>query len=226
VTSRVLFFAKTDSFCDQALAIAQVAFGDALVVHRGKLGDPFPVRRDDAGHEPLRGILSFVSPWIVPAWLLERVPPQPSGWALNFHPGSTDYPGIGCYNFALYEGAAEFGAVCHHMAPAVDTGAIVLERRFPLLPADSVASLKLRTMVTMVSMFHDVVIDLSRGQPPPVSSARWGRRPFRRAELEALCEITADMTEEEVRRRVRAVTFPGAPGARITIHGIRFDART
>ncbi len=73
-------------------------------------------------------IISYLSRWVVPAELLERARRA----AVNFHPASPDYPGIGCNNFALYENAAEYGVTCHHMAPRVDSGEIIAVRRFPV----------------------------------------------------------------------------------------------
>ena len=210
----IVLLAKTERFSDLARTVAQAIFGPALQTFQGVVGDPLPKPLAEA--RP-RYLLSFLSPWIVPADLLDR-----SGTSLNFHPGSTDYPGIGCYNFALYEGAEEFGAVCHHMLPKVDTGVIVDERRFPVLAGDSVETLKLRTMVTMLAMFHDVASLIAAGRELPTAERQWSRRPFTRKEMNALREVTPDMRPEEVERRVRAMTYPGYPGPSVEIGGRRF----
>jgi methionyl-tRNA formyltransferase len=66
--------------------------------------------------------------------------------AFNFHPGSPDYPGIGCLNFELYEEAREYGVTCHHMVPKVDTGGIIAVKHFAIFDSDCVASLLARLM--------------------------------------------------------------------------------
>ncbi|HYH38475.1 MAG TPA: formyltransferase family protein [Azospirillum sp.] len=209
---------KRDDWSKQAAALAGALFGDRLRTEAGMAGDPLPgVLSDPAALPAPPVILSFLSPWIVPAAVLER-----AALALNFHPGSCDYPGIGCYNFALYEEAAEYGAVCHHMAARVDTGTLVAERLFPILPQDSVETLKLRTMVTMLDMFHDVATRLATGASLPVGARSWTRRPFTRRELNGLCRVTPDMTAEEIRRRIRATSYPGYPGAVVELAGIPF----
>jgi methionyl-tRNA formyltransferase len=210
----ILMFAKKDRFSDDAVASARAAFGPALVVHRGVRADPFPIAEY---HHKVDLVLSFLSPWIVPGWLLAR-----AAQAINFHPGSHRYPGIGCYNFALYEGAPEYGCVCHHMAEKVDTGAIIAERLFATQGIDSVEALKLTTMETMVALFREIVAALAAGEPLPRASMTWARPPFTRKQLEALREISLDMPKEEVARRVRAVTYPGFPGAELRFHGISF----
>jgi methionyl-tRNA formyltransferase len=145
-----------------------------------------------------------------------------SGTSINFHPASVDYPGIGCYNFALYDEAPEFGAVCHHMLAKVDTGTVIEERRFPLFPSDTVESLKLRTMVTMLAMFHDICSLIAASSPLPVAERQWARKAFTRKQMEALKEIDAEMSPEEIARRVRAGTYPGYPGPSLSVGGHRF----
>jgi methionyl-tRNA formyltransferase len=203
--SKVFLLSKKERFSRQAAQIARSELGDRLEVYAGTVGDPYPdlsaLTRSDV-------LVSFLSPWIVRQEDLDR-----AGTAINFHPASVDYPGIGCYNFALYDGAAEFGAVCHHMLAKVDTGAIIEERRFAVLPDDSVETLKLRTMEAMVEMFRGIVAIIARGGELPSADLAWTRLPYTRRQLHALKVITSDMDDEEVKRRVRAVTYPGYPGA-------------
>ena len=206
---RIILFAKRTWFSQQAVAIARALFNDELEVFTGDVGDPLP-----EFDGPVDFLISFLSPWIVPKSMLDRC-----GIAINFHPGSSDYPGIGCYNFALYEEAAEFGVVCHHMWRRVDTGPIIEERRFPIFPQDTVESLKLRTMVTMLSMFHDVVCQIAQNHNLSAPEIRWQRRPFTRREMEALKELTHSMEAAEIARRVRATTYPGYPGPFMTSDG-------
>nr|WP_246352165.1 formyltransferase family protein [Sphingomonas xinjiangensis] len=203
---KIVLLTKRDDFSRQAQQIAASLFGTSLTVAEGAVGDDRP--------DCLKGhgdyLVSFLSPWIITAAELSRF-----GTSINFHPGSADYPGTGCYNFALYEGSADYGATCHHMLPKVDTGAIVLERRFNTFQTDTVAGLKLRTMVTMVSMFCDIVCGIAQGDPLPVGATHWTRRAFTWREMEALKVLRPTMSEAEIARRVRATTFPGYPGPRM-----------
>lgn len=199
----LILLTKKDRFSADAAAIAKSMF-DGSVEHFGGVGtDPLPAQVS-AGCDLL---ISFLSPWIVPKHVLEKC-----GTAINFHPGSTEYPGIGCYNFAIYEGAAEFGATCHHMFPKVDAGLIIEERRFPMLPSDTVEVLKLRTMVTMLSLYHDIMCLLANEEPLPIARAHWAREPFTRKQLNAMMELQPSMSRAEIERRVRALTYPGYPG--------------
>ena len=54
----------------------------------------------------------------------------------------------------------------------------------------------------------------------------WIKKPFTRKELNDLCRITNNMSEEEIKRRVRATTYPEMLGAFIELAGIKFSVDT
>ena len=143
--------------------------------------------------------------------------------ALNFHPGPPSYPGIGCTNFALYDGVDRFGVTCHHMALPVDSGAVILVRRFDVDPDETVFSLTGKCHAAIAELFFEVMALVEANAPLPTSAETWTRPAYRRDELNALCRVTPDMDPAEIRRRVRATAYPGAPGAYIELAGLRFE---
>lgn len=202
----VLFLGKAgDEWCARAAEYLTL-HSVRTDVHVGKRGDPFPHIDPDATFDYL---ISYLSPWIVPPALLQRARCA----AINFHPGPPEYPGIGCTNFAMYEGATTYGVTCHYMDPQVDTGLIIRVIRFPLHSTDTVLSLTYRCYAYLARLFYEIVDLLVAGQPFPKATEQWTRYPFQRAELNTLCRLTQEMSQEEIHRRIRATTFPGYPGA-------------
>jgi methionyl-tRNA formyltransferase len=196
----ILFLGKEeDPYCAKALEFCQANFREVTAC-LGVWGDPLP---REAAEWQGDYIISYLSRWVVPDSLLRKA----NIAAINFHPASPDYPGIGCNNFALYENAAEYGVTCHHMAPKVDTGEIVAVRRFPIFPSDDVASLLSRTYEHQLELFYEVVSEIVSGQPLPISDEKWTRKPFTRKEFNQLFIITPDMNQEEIAKRIRAVKF-------------------
>lgn len=212
----ILLLTKKTDWCFKAANLARIVLGD-VEIQCGDVGDSFPellpVKYD--------AVISFLSPWIIPEWLLDN-----AKLAINFHPGTADYPGYGCYNFALYEGARYFGAVCHHMKPKVDTGLIIRQATFPVSPHDTVETLKLRTMVEMLALYHQVISDIANGGALEAAEKQWTRRPFTKRELDALCEIKPDMDMAEINRRKRATIYPGKPGPYIMANGEKYFLST
>lgn len=166
-------------------------------------------------------IISYLSPWIIPEYVLKRA----AKGAINFHPGPPEYPGIGCTNFAIYDQVNTFGVTCHHMNEKVDTGSIIRVKRFTLFDSDTVWSLTQRSYGYMLSMFYDIASLILAGEDLPVSDDFWRAIPFTREELNELCRVTHYMTPDVIKRRIKATEFPGAPGAYVEVGGVRFEAK-
>ncbi len=211
----LLFLGKAgDGDCQRALEFCQANF-DPFTHCLGKWGDPLPdnVRNWEGDY-----IVSYLSRWVIPETLLKRARRA----AINFHPASPDYPGIGCTNFALYEDAKEYGATCHHMAAKVDTGRIIAVRRFAIHPEDDVAALLKRTYEHQIALFFEIAELMADGKELPVSPEKWTRPPFTRQQFNELFRITPDQSKEEVARRIRAVSYaPFQPY--VELHGYRFE---
>ena len=111
-------------------------------------------------------IISYLSRWVVPEYLLTKA----KDMAINFHPATPDYPGVGCINFALYECASVYGATCHHMNKQVDTGNIIRVERFPVYPSDNVETLLTRTYDHQLCLFSDIIGRIYCCKPLPKSA--------------------------------------------------------
>jgi hypothetical protein len=105
----------------QAVDLAGILFGEKARVFTGTVGDPIPAELVGAQQNVL---FSFLSPWIVPQRVLDNCE-----LALEF---STQAPRIiresDATNFALYEEAETFGAVCPPYAGKGGHRPIVEER--------------------------------------------------------------------------------------------------
>jgi methionyl-tRNA formyltransferase len=157
---KILFIGKKgDFYCKQAVEFVKLHFREPDIV-LGKRGDSLPeLARWWHGDY----IISYLSPWIVPGYLLDKARRA----AINFHPGSPRYPGIGCTNFAVYDEALFFGVTCHHMAVKVDTGPLIAVKRFPLYEADTVWSLTQRCYAHILSLFYEIMeVILDGGELP------------------------------------------------------------
>ncbi len=211
----ILFLGKAaDPWCTRALSFLKER-SSRVTSCLGKWGDPLTeeARRWEGDY-----IISYLSRWIVPADLLTRARKA----AINFHPASPDYPGIGCNNFALYENAKEYGVTCHHMASKVDTGKIIAVARFPIDESDNVASLLNRTYQRQIILFNEIAAFIVEGRDLPVSDEKWTRPPFTRAQFDELFRVTPDMSRDEIARRVRAVSYKHWQPY-VEIEGFRFE---
>lgn len=213
----LMFSKKRNLFCDYAEAILKSYFKThEFLSVRGNIGDYLDTEL--RWYNPSY-IISFVSPWIIPQSLLDSAQKA----AINFHPGSPDYPGTGCYNFALYEGSERYGVTVHHMEKNVDTGNIIMTSYFNISPYESVETLKLKSMSHLLFCFEEIVHQISEGKPLPVSDETWRRKPFTREEMYKLFEIDLIKHDKEViERKIRAAEYPSFAGAFTVVNGHKF----
>jgi methionyl-tRNA formyltransferase len=197
---KILFIGKADDlFSRQAADFILTHYPSAQIIYSSRQ-QPFPQElltwKGDL-------IISYLAQWIIPKILLQKAAVA----AINFHPGTPEYPGIGCTNFAIYDGADEFGVTCHHMLSKVDTGDIIAIKRFPVYDTDTVYSITQRCYSDILSMFYDIISLLMNGEKLPASDEVWKRRPYLRRELDDLCRLTPDMGKEEIERRIKATYY-------------------
>lgn len=74
--------------------------------------------------------------------------------AYNFHPGSPHYPGLAPAQFAVYDGASEFGATAHIMIEPVDAGPIVGTELFQVPYNIGVLDLEALTYLHLARLFR------------------------------------------------------------------------
>jgi methionyl-tRNA formyltransferase len=197
---RVLFLRKKDNeYAQRAENFVQSHFPDATIFSGGrkdKLPDYVLNWKGDL-------MISFISSWIYPQQLLDNAAMA----AINFHPGSPEYPGTGCTNFAVYEGAKEYGITCHHMKAAVDSGSIIQVKRFGIAESDTVYQITQQCYKLIEESFYEMMGLILKGEPLPLTKENWSRKPFTRKQLDELCHIRPEMSEEEINKRIKATTY-------------------
>ena len=165
------------------LTLALLGHNPALTVHwAASAGD---LARFEADTLARTRLIAFATPAIVPAGVLDAL-----GYgAYNFHPGPPAYPGWAPAHFALYEGAAEFGATVHAMARRVDSGPIVEAVHFPI-PADlDVQGLEGLAYAHLAQLFWRLAKYLATETDLlPHSSLQWRTRAYSRRAYRAICD--------------------------------------
>jgi phosphoribosylglycinamide formyltransferase-1 len=117
----------------------------------------------------LAGYLKLVPPGVVQKY---------AGRMVNVHPALLpDFGGPGMYGQRVHEaviatGAAESGPTVHLVDEVYDRGAILAQRRVPVLPGDTPATLAERVLTEEHRLLPDVVLAAARaGHPVPMANA-------------------------------------------------------
>ncbi|CAN5282932.1 hypothetical protein BH09BAC2_BH09BAC2_02820 [soil metagenome] len=196
----IVFIGKlNDPFSEQAAGFLLLHFPEAKIIYSSR-SIPFP---QDLYEWKGDLLISYLAQWIIPEGVLSNAKMA----ALNFHPGSPEYPGIGCTNFAIYNEADEFGITCHQMLSKVDSGKIVAVKKFPVFEEDTVYSITQRCYVLILDLFYEIMYTLMKGESLPDCDETWLRKPYIRKQLDELCRLTPDMNQVEMARRIKATNY-------------------
>ncbi|MGJ5177676.1 formyltransferase family protein [Bradyrhizobium oligotrophicum] len=166
-------------------------------------------------------LLAFTTGVIVPADMLQAL----GHGAYNFHPAPPDYPGWAPAHFAMYEGAARFGATAHVMEARVDCGAIVGVETFDIPAGVDVRGLEQMTFVRLAYLFWRMSRDLAcHNGPLPTLPISWSGTKSTKRMYAEMCDMPADIEPAEMQRRIRSFRddFRGIP-LTVTLHGMRFQ---
>ena len=148
--------------------------------------------------------------------------------AINFHPGSPEYPGSGCLNYALYENSMLFGVTSHLMTEKVDEGSIIKCYRFPIYGSDTVNSLLGRTHLKLLELFFDVISGISINGKNYLNESiknskneKWTGVKRKIKDINNLSIIDKNIAENEMLKLIRAVHTENYP-LKIVLHGYDF----
>ena len=152
-------------------------------------------------------IICFRSWFILPQELLDL----PKHYSINLHPGPPAYPGSGCVNFALYNEEDHFGVTTHLMNQKVDSGAIITYSTFPVAKHHRLEEVLTTTHQHLYDQLKELVEHLASIGAQYIAdrlqknkNIKWSETKRTLKELNAYREITPDITEEELSKRIRS----------------------
>ena len=152
-------------------------------------------------------LVNFDNGLIIPEDILIKL----KGNAFNFHSATPDFPGRDCHHFAIYENTKEFGSTLHFMEKLVDSGKIIDVNRFEVKDNDGPVTLHKKSLESCYKLF-DRYIDymLKEGSKlmPRVNLEWTGKYKGTRSLFNSMCEISTDISKDELNRRIKAFSNP------------------
>jgi len=163
-------------------------------------------------------VLSYLSKKILTKKFLKST----KQYNINFHPGSSKYPGIGCFNFALYNNEKNYGVTAHIMSEKVDSGKIIAERKFKIEKNFNVKMISEKSYVEMFKLYKEILYMIKNNEVR-FSSIKWKRKPYQSSDLNNLSKINFNDTRSTILKKIRCTYFEGKPKPYILIKGIKFN---
>lgn len=144
-------------------------------------------------------IFCFRSYFIIKENLLRHV----SKYAINFHPGSPVFRGIGCANFALIKKAKKYGSTCHLIDKKIDNGKIldVILFRIGKKNINNLLSKTYNTMYFQAKKIIQSVLkdtfDIQKNIKKN-KNFKWSKKLYKNKDLENLYKIDLNIKPEKL----------------------------
>ena len=151
-------------------------------------------------------VISYLSKKILKKKFLNKT----KKYNINLHPGPSKYPGIGCYNFALFNSDKTYGVTAHIMNEKIDNGKIIYEKKFKINKNYDVKKLLNRSYLELVKDLKIIVKNIKNNNIK-FSNIKWKRKAYTRKELNKLSEIKLSDNKKIIQKKIRSTYFEGAP---------------
>lgn len=128
-------------------------------------------------------------------------------YPINFHPGSTKYPGRGCYSWALFKEAKKYGSTSHIMNKKVDSGKIINEINFNISDIETIETLKLKTFFSSIIQFIDILLKIKNNKKISFSNVKWKRKAYKIKDLDKINNIYNKDNTKLKKLKIRSFTY-------------------
>ena len=152
-------------------------------------------------------IFNFLSPKL----LSPRILKMAETCAINFHPGSYEYPGVGSASLSLFDRKPEYGVTAHIMETSIDSGSIICERFFKIPEEIDSSSLFNLALMECKELLTDT-LKLLISNPLPSKIRSWARTTVSRVEFEEWLFLGDYETNPELELKIYSAKHPTFPG--------------
>ena len=130
--------------------------------------------------------------------------------AINFHPGTPNYRGTGCVNYALYNNERYFGSTCHIINERIDNGQIIDVKKFKIEEKDTVTSVLQKTYFSMLKQSKKILSKLFQNKENLTffvmknRKLKWSKKIDKLKDLNKFYEIKGNCSKLELEKKIRA----------------------
>lgn len=97
---------------------------------------------------------------------------------INFHPGPPNYPGFGCYNFAIFNNDRFYSCIAHLMNSSIDSGKIFQLEKFRIKKNISLDELIKLSNDKLLILFKKVLKKIANNKLEVRKVSDWGKKKY------------------------------------------------
>ena len=146
--------------------------------------------------------------------------------SFNFHPGPPEYPGFGCYNFALLDKVNFYGSTIHIINDKFDNGKILNVNKFKIsyekLSLEKLINKTHRNIIKQAKYF---ITDILNNRLKIKNNFKWKRNAFTKKEFENARKIKLSDSKKNILKKIKAFTYKNYESVYINFKGFKFELK-
>lgn len=141
----------------------------------------------------------------------------------NIHAASPEFPGRDPHHWAIYSGAKKYGAVLHLIEKKVDSGGIIAAVFFDIKPTFGPLELLQKADIEAEKLIISLIEKILKNEVIEVNKElTWEGDKRSRKDFIEICRIASDVSQRELKRRIKAFHVEGRKNLYTIIHGYKF----
>ena len=144
--------------------------------------------------------------------------------SINFHPGPPEYPGFGCYNFALLDRVNFYGSTVHIINDKFDSGKIIDVNKFKIsYKKFNLEKLISKTHRNIIKQAKDLINIIQNKELKIKGNFKWKKKAYTKKEFEIAREIKLNDSKENLLKKIKAFSYKNYESVYINFKGLKFE---
>ena len=146
--------------------------------------------------------------------------------SFNFHPGPPEYPGFGCYNFAMLDKVNFYGSTVHIINDKFDSGKIINVKKFKFsYKKFNLEKLIRKTHENVIKQAKDFINDIQNKKLKIEGNLKWKKKAYTKKEFETAREIKLNDTRKNILKKIKAFSYKNYESVYLNFKGLKFELK-
>ena len=146
--------------------------------------------------------------------------------SFNFHPGPPEYPGFGCYNFAMLDKVNFYGSTLHIINDKFDSGKIINVKKFKFsYKKFNLEKLIRKTHENVIKQAKDFINDIQNKKLKIEGNLKWKKKAYTKKEFETAREIKLNDTRKNILKKIKAFSYKNYESVYLNFKGLKFELK-
>ena len=146
--------------------------------------------------------------------------------SFNFHPGPPEYPGFGCYNFALLDKVNLYGSTIHIINDKFDSGKIINVKKFKFsYKKFNLEKLISKTHENIIKQAKDFINDIQNNKLKIEVNLKWKKKAYTKKEFETAMKINLKDSKKNTLKKIKAFSYKNYESVYLNFKGLKFELK-